>query len=623
MLLRYALFLALVVAIALGLSLVPTHGSATIPLTSWAWRSTDASSRTPITNPDADEATWTPIAMPASPPAPLEGMLWMRVRLPTEHFVDPAIAIDAVTGPAELWLDGVRIHALPDPDGVESTYPGGVPWMLVRLPQGYEGKTLVLRLRPDYRPLGIRGTPALGERADLLEEVIVRDVPRLVVGMLTILIGLLATVVLARREDRRLLASYAVTMVAYGVYVISYTHLKDRLVDAPRFWFWVWLVEIPVILAAGGNLIDALFGEGDRTLLRRLARAALVVAVAVLVVHPIAWFLYGQPATRAFAIRLFGGALLVLRAAIGLGTLVVLVPIGQRARTGDRDARVFLYGFSVVMVFSLRDVLSSLGVSTFAQKSQMHLGIFALTLAFTLIVQRRYATATERAARFGQELAARTREKERFLRDLHDGVGGLTSNVRMLAELGRQNDARARAALDTIAELSKESLAELRLFVQALDESETSWAGLAAELRRFGAQLVEPTGRAFEMTMTVERTGAPDGFVRLNVLRIYREALTNALKQSQAKTISVELRVLADTLSLTVTNDGASGARDAIGIDTGRGVSHMRARAAELGGELQLVRSDGDRLSVVLRVPNKPPAALAPGELRRSVEDAS
>lgn len=620
---RYALFLAFVVAVAIGLSLLPTHGESTIPLTSWSWRSTAADDRGPIDENvgDASDSTWTAIDLPDSPKAPLEGMLWMRTRLPERAFVDPAIAIDAVTGPAEVWLDGVRLYALPEGDGVDAKHPGGVPWMLIRLPARCAGKTLVLRLRPDYRPLGIRGTPAFGERADLLDEVIVRDIPRLVVGILTILIGFLATAVLYRREDRRLFVSYGGTMVAYGLYVVIYTHLKDRFFDAPRVWFFLWLAVVPAITVGASALLDTLFGSGPRGLLRRVHQTSVVVAAALCIVHPLAWFLYADVGTRAFAIHLFGGGLLVLRMTIALASIAVLVPIARRARAGDRDARLFLYGFTVVCVFAAREVLASLGVSSFAQKSHFYLGIFALTLTFTLIVQRRYALATERAAQFAQELAARTREKERFLRDLHDGVGGLTSNVRMLAELGQKSDARARTALETIAELSRESLAELRLFVQALDESETSWTALAAELRRFGAGLVEQTGRRFTMEVVVERSGTADGTLRLNLLRIYREALTNALKQKEATAIDVRLDVLPDTLTLVVSNDGGQGDRDAVGIDAGRGVSHMRARAHEIGGEL--VFSQGERVEVTLRVPKKPPAPVGEAAVQRDVEDAS
>jgi signal transduction histidine kinase len=67
-------------------------------------------------------------------------------------------------------------------------------------------------------------------------------------------------------------------------------------------------------------------------------------------------------------------------------------------------------------------------------------------------------------------------EKEKILKDLHDGIGGLTSNINLLAELAQKNDdlQAVRNSLATISELSRESLSEIRSFIQSLDAKELS-----------------------------------------------------------------------------------------------------------------------------------------------------
>ncbi|RYF62484.1 MAG: histidine kinase, partial [Comamonadaceae bacterium] len=86
----------------------------------------------------------------------------------------------------------------------------------------------------------------------------------------------------------------------------------------------------------------------------------------------------------------------------------------------------------------------------------------------------------------------------------------------------------------------------------------------------------------------------------LQLLRIAQEALTNVLKHSGAAKVQVHLRQTGDALELEILDDGRGVAER--GRTPGRGIDNMRARAQQLGAQLEL-QGGPTGTRVALRVP--------------------
>lgn len=196
-------------------------------------------------------------------------------------------------------------------------------------------------------------------------------------------------------------------------------------------------------------------------------------------------------------------------------------------------------------------------------------------------------------------------EREKILRDLHDGLGGITTNIRLLAEMGRSATAGddIKKTFAIISELCREGLAEIKGFMQSLDAREISWHALAAELRSLGIVLLEPHGIGFSMTSEIDGApGKPDSLLWLNLFRIYKEALTNIVKHAGGKNVAIHLAVTGEGLALRIHDDGGGIHPGAPG---GRGMSNMRKRAEEIGGSLRF--SGGQGTTVSLEAPLSSP----------------
>ena len=212
------------------------------------------------------------------------------------------------------------------------------------------------------------------------------------------------------------------------------------------------------------------------------------------------------------------------------------------------------------------------------------------------------AVALRRNLRTGQEAAraALNEEREWIARDLHDGL------AQDLAFIGIQAQA-LDSQLGTdhpLMQAARSALAVSRGMIVDLSarSAPTTAAALrlvAAELEfRFGVQVhvvvVADTGRGGP------REPAPAE--REQLVRIAREAITNAVQHGGAKHVDVMLDRQATDRLLLVSDDGSGITESALKARGGFGLPAMQARAASFGARLRTQRGadGGTRLEVLL-----------------------
>jgi len=97
------------------------------------------------------------------------------------------------------------------------------------------------------------------------------------------------------------------------------------------------------------------------------------------------------------------------------------------------------------------------------------------------------------------------------------------------------------------------------------------------------------------------------GGVELSVYRIVQEALTNVLKHSRPRRVTVTLAFRDSTLEVEVLDDGAATTSDTDGSG-GHGLVGMRERVALLGGELETGPRASGGFRVAARLPIEAPS---------------
>ncbi len=187
-------------------------------------------------------------------------------------------------------------------------------------------------------------------------------------------------------------------------------------------------------------------------------------------------------------------------------------------------------------------------------------------------------------------------ERARLAGDLHDGLGGLLSGVKLKlssmkenAVITHENLAHFSHALD----LLDSSITELRRVAHNLMPETLMHYGLRTALNDFIRQVV-PEGRP---TIRFNTFGDDLRFnkeLEITVYRITQELVTNAVKHAQAKQIDVQLFTEPDRICVQVIDNG-------IGFDpelhdeakTGKGLKNIHDRAIAFHGRFEILSQLG------------------------------
>jgi signal transduction histidine kinase len=214
-------------------------------------------------------------------------------------------------------------------------------------------------------------------------------------------------------------------------------------------------------------------------------------------------------------------------------------------------------------------------------------GIVLATLLGLLLRQQAELVARLREAQASLAEQARSEERNRIGRELHDVIAH-TLTVALLhvtsARLAVEHDpADAARSLAEAERLSRESLEEVRLAVGMLhsrgDAGQTAPLpgvdGLPALVERFRSA-------GADVTLAVDGdTGRLHAATGLTVYRIAQEALTNAVKHAAGARTTVSLAVEPASVRLTVDSAAQPG------TGSGLGLTSMRERAESVGGSLR------------------------------------
>ncbi|MEP6104281.1 ATP-binding protein, partial [Parasphingorhabdus sp.] len=187
-------------------------------------------------------------------------------------------------------------------------------------------------------------------------------------------------------------------------------------------------------------------------------------------------------------------------------------------------------------------------------------------------------------------------ERQRIMRDMHDGLGSNLMSMLLAARRGEAKPEKVAEGLQSIVD-------EMRLMIDSMDSVGESLAVALATFRERVQSRVEGAGFKLNWTNSAGRD-LPELGPRqvLQVFRIMQEAVTNALKHSGGDVIDVNISHSDETkqaVQISISDNGKGMKADKV---AGHGLDNMQSRAAAIGAEITN-DSDDDGARVTLSLP--------------------
>ena len=195
------------------------------------------------------------------------------------------------------------------------------------------------------------------------------------------------------------------------------------------------------------------------------------------------------------------------------------------------------------------------------------------------------------------------KERTRIARDLHDGLGGLLSGIKIELSGGVINAGISpeHALISNALTRIDQAVNELRRIARNMMPELLLKYGLDEAIKEF-CQSLKRSG----VNITFQSFNYKNDLIKnkqVVAYRIAQELINNAVKYAQSHHILVELRQEEDNLSLTVEDDG-------VGFNThhtqqtgGAGLANVEARVAFLNGRMTIDSVPGTGTTVELNFP--------------------
>lgn len=573
--------------------------------------------------PDLSDARWTTVTLPDVIPIPPISettsspiaRAWMRLQytLPADASPPLQLAVHVtriMAGPWTVWVDGKLIDA----DLEDWRMQWNVP-LFVKLPAGsvVPGRPVTIDVAFPYRVSQgyAMGSMYIGP-ADAIQRLNQTRVfwqntlPKAAI-LITLLLGLLALQHwLGDKSDR---AHLMMAFVAIIWFLANTQYFGDFLDDAASLWFSALNDAATSWLLCALTLFSIQF-DGERWPRLEMSLILYSVAVTLITLPSWNWGVYALTFQHYVDVSL---------------TLSIFIFFTWRSYTrGSTDFKIIMTAVWSMPIMGLHNLYY---LTAQRAPDGIHLfpySTFIVFGAFLYVMQRRYVQARRQLVEINTSLDERLRQREaeldvqhrrlmageqqraifderqRIMRDMHDGIGTTLMSSLTQAEHGQLDPAQVKGVL-------RETLDELKLVIDSLEPVGQDLAVLLANLRyRFG-QRVEAAGVRIIWEMD-QLPPLPwlDPSAALQVLRIVQEAVINVVKHANATEvrISAQLARRGDHQSgiiVRITDNGRG--FDPKAVQGGRGLGNLQQRAARIGAELAIKSAVGRGTSISLYLP--------------------
>lgn len=551
-----------------------------------------------------------PLAQFYSGKSPNSTSIWLRIALSEELRELEMEWMLLVPSPSnanlELWLDGRRYGQAGD-SASSSSMIVTPTWFTVTNAPTDVPRHAYLRLVAALPQLYIAPV-ILGPRSELIGYAVYLDRVKhqLMLGI-TVLMLVLGTIMLAvhflRSAKETLYGWYGLTLMIWACNLIIAQLESPPFLNA-MFWRDVGPTSLGWFIFVAVAFMHRYVGDNRS----RLERALFVWGFCCTAVI-LAYWLAGA-SSSSFKIWVWEPSLLLTGVYI-VGNLTKAYLVSPVL-----DNKVLFVAAFFILCVGIRDYAFAHGLWG-VQGNFLYFNLAAGIglIPFSIMLVTRFAKALDTAEVLNEQLEDRVRQKtheleeqhartkgleeerllegerQRVLREMHDGLGGHIVHAIAIAE--------QQPALEPFLSPLHLAMDDLRLIMDSLAPLEGNFEAAFASLRGRIAKTAQSLGMEFTWQMDQALLDIPlNPHQILTLARVVQEAVTNVVKHAHATQLSVlgHYESVSHTATISISDNGSGFTEQRTG---GRGITNMQSRAAELDAALTIEHlKSGTKVSI-------------------------
>jgi signal transduction histidine kinase len=203
-------------------------------------------------------------------------------------------------------------------------------------------------------------------------------------------------------------------------------------------------------------------------------------------------------------------------------------------------------------------------------------------------------------------LRGQEEERSRMAKDLHDGLGGMLSGIKLTLGAMKGNmvltEENARLFTGALSKLDQ-TISEMRRVAHSMMPEALLRLGLGQALNDYCNGLSESSA---DLTINYQQFGLEERLpndTEIVVYRIVQELLTNVVKHSEASEALVQLIRQENLLMLTVEDNGRGFSVENAQKSFGSGLNNIRSRVGYLNGSIDTKSEPGKGSSFHIEIP--------------------
>lgn len=185
--------------------------------------------------------------------------------------------------------------------------------------------------------------------------------------------------------------------------------------------------------------------------------------------------------------------------------------------------------------------------------------------------------------------------------DLHDDIGSTLNSISIYSEVAKQQAEKDIPALDLIGSNSRKIIESMSDIVWTINPENDSFEKIIVRMRSFAYQLLKAkkVEYTFDADEKLNLIVLPMQ-VRKNFYLVFKEAITNLVKYSEASRVSISLYEENKIIKLRIRDNGKG---IPVNAETrGNGLMNMTRRAREISAELNIVSANSGGTEIELKL---------------------